>query len=119
MPMTKYSFARILTVWLILAGLLMLASCGAEAPTIDPGSIFVTSDPSGAAIFLDGNDTGFTTPYTLTGLDAINYDVSVEAAEFITDPDVVTVDLQLVQSNSAVFTLSATGSKKTGPKSSR
>jgi len=118
--MTKFPLVRIPTVWLILAGLLMLASCGAEAPTIDPGAIIVTSTPPGAHIILNGVDTDYTTPHTLTDLDPVTYDVSVELADFITNgPDVITVDLQLAQNNSAEFTLSATGFRIESPAGAR
>ena len=72
---------------LIVLGLI-LASCGRVEPTFQPGNIYVTSVPAGAAIFLDGTDTGKVTPDTLLGLDIGNYMVSVALEGFLVDPAV-------------------------------
>ena len=42
-----------------------------------PGSIEVSTYPSGAKIFLNGNDTGYITPYTITNLPKQTYEVKV------------------------------------------
>ncbi len=39
-------------------------------PLVETGSILVTSTPAGPRIYLDGADTGYTSPYTLTGVPA-------------------------------------------------
>jgi len=59
-----------------LATLALLTSCGSEAPT--PGELVVTSQPSGADVFLDGEATGEVTPTTIADLDGGMYTVSVE-----------------------------------------
>ena len=53
--------ARALTrfFFTLLAGaLVMVAGCGREAPFYAPASLTVTSDPPGAVILLNGEDTG-------------------------------------------------------------
>jgi hypothetical protein len=117
--MTKISIGRALAVGLSLVGLLLLAACGAEEPTFEPGNIIVTSDPEGAAIFLDGQDSGFITPHTLTGLDPAIYLVSVELADFVPDPDVVTVDLKPLDTLPVDFSLSQTGFRINSPAGAR
>jgi len=117
--MTRISIGRALVLGLSLVGLLLLASCGAEEPTFEPGNIVVTSDPEGAAIFLDGQDSGFITPHTLTGLDPAIYLVSVELADFVPDPDVVSVDLKPLDTLPVDFALSQTGFRINSPAGAR
>lgn len=102
-----------------LAGLSLLASCGAEAPTFAPGNIQVTSNPAGAAILLDGEATGLVTPATLTDLDAGLYEISVELANHLPDPEGVTLELRPLDTLTAEFTLSATGLTVPGPEGAR
>jgi hypothetical protein len=114
-----FSVFRMMRPVLVLAGMLFLISCGAEAPVFDFGSIEVTSTPPGAAIFLNGDDTGFSTPHTLTGLDLIAHKVWVNSDELITVQNEVTLDLQTTQNTSVDFTLSATGFRIDGPTGAR
>ncbi|MBY8988343.1 MAG: caspase family protein, partial [Candidatus Lokiarchaeota archaeon] len=46
-----------------------------------PGSIEVSTYPSGAKIFLNGTDTGYITPYTITNLPKQTYEVKVVLGE--------------------------------------
>jgi len=117
--MTKISLGRVLPVCLTLLGLLLLVSCGSQAPTYEPGNIFVDSNPAGATIFLDGEDTGFVTPDTLTNLDPATYKIFVELAEFVTDQDTVTVDLKPLDTLPVNFTLSQTGFRIESPAGAR
>ena len=112
--MTDKTVGRTLVLCLILAGLCLLASCGAEAPwfaAVDPedfGEILVKSTPEGAAIYLDGDDQMATTPHTLTGLDPGTYQVTVELADHDSDPDMISVNLVSAETDSAVFLLTPT-----------
>lgn len=74
----------LLVALLAVAG--MAASCGREAPVYQPGNIAVTSTPPGAAIYLDGQDTGLLTPATLEGLVPDNYVVSVALEGYLVQP---------------------------------
>jgi hypothetical protein len=109
--MADKTVGRILALWLFLAGLSLLASCGAEAPWFapieeqDPGNIIIRSTPVGAAIFLNGVDQNAVTPDTLEGLDPGTYQVTVELADHISDPGTVEIDLQAAETDSAEFTL--------------
>lgn len=117
--MMKFSLGRVLPVCLTLVGLFFLVSCGAEAPTFEPGNIVVTSDPPGAAIFLDGQDSGFITPHTITGLDPAIYLVTVVLGDFVSDPDTATVDLKPLDTLQVDFALSQTGFRIESPAGAR
>ncbi|MEN8006147.1 MAG: PEGA domain-containing protein [Candidatus Krumholzibacteriota bacterium] len=119
MRSTEFSLSRMIRPALALAGILFLVSCGAEAPTVEPGNIRVTSEPEGAAIFLDGEDTGFITPHTLTGLDPAIYLVWVEMADFVSDKDTVSVFLGPLDTRTVDFTLSQTGFRINSPTGAR
>lgn len=117
--MTANPAARMIPAVLALAGLLLLAACGAEAPYYDPGHIAVTSAPPGAAIFLDGQATGLVTPATLADLDPGIYQVSVELTDFIADPESAPVDVVPLETRSVEFTLSQTGFQINSPVGAR
>ena len=91
------------------AVLLLTASCGREAPVYEPGRITVASDPAGAAIFIDGQNTGQITPYTFTDLAVSRYEVTVELAGHVTTPTSQTVQLQPLDDVTVDFALILTG----------
>jgi serine/threonine protein kinase len=91
------------SIWIILASFLLVAVVGAgvffwiqqqnsvskpfpndpgassvASTTNNPGSIAVSSNPVGADISLDGRSLNQKTPYTITGLKAGNYSISVK-----------------------------------------
>ncbi len=109
MQSSKYPHIKgLLTFWGV-ALLVGMASCGREAPSYEPGNIRVESEPVGAAIFMDGEDTGQITPYTFADLTAnISYYVSVRLPEFIATPDSETVHLRPLDFTVLNFTLSKT-----------
>jgi len=79
--------------------LLLLACQGAWAA----GTVIVRSDPPGAAIAVDGRDTGMHTPATVSGLPAGNHNIEARsgctlgrASVTVTDGGSKTVDLSLV-----------------------
>jgi len=86
-----------------------LVSCGAEAPTFDPGTITVTSTPPGAVIILDGTETGSMTPATLAGIEAGLHEVTVDLADFIPEPSSAPVDVKPQGNYTVDFQLSQTG----------
>lgn len=74
-----------LRVWMALALAAGLsAGCGFEPP--EPGAISVTSDPTDAAISLDGRDTGLTTPALLPDLDGGTYIIAVSKPDVVYRP---------------------------------
>lgn len=99
--------------------LLFLVSCGREAPSFAPGSITVISDPAGAAIVLDGRDTGLVTPATLAELDAGLYVVSVHLEEWESEPEGLPLELKPLDDLTASFTLSQTGIRVLAPAGGR
>ncbi len=71
------------------------------------GSIFVTSDPLGAQIFLDNENTGKTTPDSIKYLTADEYTISLKIDEFrdttftvsVNENSNITKDVYLLESN--------------------
>ncbi len=123
--MMKFSVGRVLTLWLSLAGLLLLASCGAEAPTFEPGNIIVTSTPPGAAIIINDIDTGRTTrdslfaPQDTLKRDPDIYRISVVLADFVPDADEKLIDLGPLETHEVHFSLSQTGFRIESPVGAR
>ena len=89
--------------------LLLGGGCGREAPSFAPGALTVTSDPAGATILLDGQDTGQLTPHTFAELEAAVYGVSVHLDGWVTTPAQKTVELRPLDVRLVEFTLSRTG----------
>ena len=59
-----------------------------------PGSLAVTSTPSGASVLLDGEDTGEVTDTTVVGLSQGEHVVAVQLAGYDVDPPSVTVVIE-------------------------
>lgn len=67
---------RVASLWITVAFALALAGCfglGAQLGLV--GTLAVDSEPTGAVIYLNGEDTGKTTPHVFTGLRPGNYEV--------------------------------------------
>jgi hypothetical protein len=99
---------------LLIVGLAGIAAitgqgCGGDETGPDggsgTGSVNVTSTPSGAAIYLDGNSTGQVTDATLTGLAPGNH--AIEVAKECHAPTPATLDVSVIedQTAQAAFTL--------------
>lgn len=93
----------------VSALLLLAAACGRVAPRYEPATLTVDSVPAGAAIILDGRDTGLVTPSTLTGVTPERHVVSVSLPEWNADPGEVAVDLSPLEDARVDFTLYQTG----------
>ena len=90
---------------LVVVGLLaLIGACGNEPPT--PGELAVDSTPAGAAIILDGQDTGVVTPHTFGDLEGGSYAVTVALDEWSTFPEQMTVRVPYGGTAYADFTLS-------------
>jgi hypothetical protein len=77
----------------------LMASYGSQA-----GSIYVTSNPAGATIYLDGASTGYTTPQTITGVAVRSHTVRCSLDGYTDQSQGVTV--QSGQTTSVSFSLS-------------
>ncbi|MCG2791124.1 MAG: caspase family protein [Actinomycetia bacterium] len=68
---------------LLLLSFLLTSGCSPISNLLfgAPGSIEVSTYPSGAKIFLNGTDTGYITPYTITNLPKQTYEVKVVLGE--------------------------------------
>ncbi|MBK7671081.1 MAG: PEGA domain-containing protein [bacterium] len=100
------------TAFLVLA-LSLLAACGRVAPSYEPANLTVTSTPSGAAILLDGRDTGQVTPYTFTGVSPTAHEVRVNLPEWHADPESIALELSPLDDAEVSFTLFQTGLRVT------
>jgi hypothetical protein len=102
--------ARVIPI-IVLA--MLAAGCGRVAPHYEPATLTVTSTPPGAAVLLDGRDTGQLTPVTLAGVAPARHVVSVELADWHADPGSVTIDLSPLESATVDFLLYQTGLRVT------
>lgn len=75
------------------------------ALTQSAGSLVVTSDPAGAAIALDCEDTGEVTPHTFAALPAGDYLVTVSLADHLSQPPELLVTVETGGTAAADFTL--------------
>lgn len=71
---------KYLLLFIIIVSTILISGCSAIlfGPS---GSIEVTTNPSGAKIFLDGKDTGKITPYTLKNVSAGNHIIEVTLSD--------------------------------------
>lgn len=105
MPRLSRALAAVLLVVPLLAG------CGRQAPFFAPlppaalGSLSVVSTPAGAAILLDGQDTGAVTPDTLESVVAGTHVVRVVLSGYAAEPESLVVDVTVSGLASAAFTL--------------
>ena len=64
---------------------ILITSCDSTEDPVTPaakGNLFLTSNPAGAEIWLDGTNTSQTTPDTVKGLDAAVYSVTLKLADY-------------------------------------
>ncbi len=77
---------KLIRLLIIPFAALLITSCDSEnntvTPPTDPGSIFVTSNPAGAQIWLDGDNTFQTTPDTIKNLDEGVYNVTLKLTDY-------------------------------------
>jgi hypothetical protein len=90
----------------VTAGQTVSASFTLQSAT-NTGSITVTSSPAGAEIFLDGADTGYTTPYTLTNVATGTHKVQVQKSGYATT---VTKSVTVVAGSTASVSFTLTSS---------
>jgi len=69
-------------ILLLFASIMLIIACEKEVSRSNPitpkptgGTLFISSTPSGAKIYLDGKNTGLVTPDSLTWLEVKKYDV--------------------------------------------
>jgi len=95
-----------------LAITLVLSSCGRQAPFFapddTPGFLVISSSLSGAAIWLDGNDTGKVTPDTLSALPPGEHIVRLLLWGYTTTPDSFLVSVDAGSQNNLAFDLAPT-----------
>lgn len=83
--------------FLILYALGIVISPSVKHPVVETGVVRIESFPSGARIFLDGKDTGKTTPAALARLKAGRYRIDLKKPGYRGWQALVTVDIQSVR----------------------
>ncbi|HEY7751339.1 MAG TPA: PEGA domain-containing protein [Ignavibacteriaceae bacterium] len=76
---------KLLFLALIFVTTLIIISCESSEDPVTPdppGSLGITSNPSGAQIWIDGVNTSQTTPDTVTGLEEGVYSVTLKLSEY-------------------------------------
>jgi len=73
-----------LLIFISIAGLL-ITSCDTTEDTVtppEPGSIYITTVPAGAQIWLEGTNTGLVTPDTVTNVDEGVHSVTLKLTDY-------------------------------------
>ena len=76
---------KLILLLIIPFAALVISSCDTTDDTVtptEPGSIFVTSNPAGAQIWLDGVNTSQVTPDTIKNLDEGVYNVTLKLTDY-------------------------------------
>ena len=74
--------------------IVLFSGCGQKDPTRPlTGMIYVVSDSAGAAIYLDGDDTGQVTPDTLKDVAIGSHVIKVRLTGFVSLPDSAVVEV--------------------------
>jgi len=77
---------------LIIAVLLLTSGCWYYYPAVSTfGSIEITTNPPGAKIFLDGVDTRYITPYTLTNVSDGTHIIKLTLNDYLNYSNVINV----------------------------
>ena len=76
----------------IIAVFLLTSGCGYYYPAVYTfGSIEITTNPPGAKIFLDGIDTGYITPYTLSNVLTGTHTIKLTLTDYLSYSSVMNV----------------------------
>ena len=76
---------KLILLFIIPFTALLITSCDTTDDTVTPtvkGNIFITSNPAGAQIWLDGVNTSQVTPDTIKNLDEDVYNVTLKLADY-------------------------------------
>jgi hypothetical protein len=89
-----------------LVSIALLNGCGQQDPTRPlTGMIFVSSDNSGAAIYLDGENSGLVTPDTLKDVPNGTHVIRVRLIGFVSQPESLLVEVSGGNLSQAVFAM--------------
>ena len=93
MKIKRYNYSKALSFFSILILLVLITGCNGGAPPIGElyGTIDVNSTPSGAKVYLDGEDTGQITPIVLTNIDVGDHIIELRKFHYQDWEGVVTV----------------------------
>jgi len=93
MKIKKVSYNKILVLLFIVVVLVLMSGCNGGIPPIEElyGTLDINSTPSGAKVYLDGEDTGQVTPIVLTNIDAGGHIIELRKFHYQGWEDVVTV----------------------------
>jgi len=88
----KREYLLLLILILIISVLLLTSGCWYYYPTVSTfGSIEINTNPSGAKIFLDGVDTAYTTPRTLTNVSVGTHIITLTLTGYLKYSNIINV----------------------------
>ena len=93
MKIKRNNYSKALIFFSMMILLVLMSGCNGGTPPIDElyGTIDVNSTPSGAKVYLDGEDTGQVTPIVLTNIDTGDHIIELRKFHYKCWEDVVTV----------------------------
>ncbi len=95
-----------LIIALIISALIISGCDDGNGPTDEKGTLVVTSDPTGAVVFINGQiQSGVTTNASIE-LDAGNYTIRVAKTGYDASPDSIIIAIETNATDTAAFTLS-------------
>ncbi len=106
--MRKYILST-LSVLLVVFSVVYLSGCADStsdpvSPVATKGSMYITSVPAGAQIWVNGSNSGKVTPDSITNLDAATYNVTLKLANY-TDATFPVAVVAGYQSKPATYTM--------------
>jgi hypothetical protein len=93
MEYKKFSYHKILVFFAVFIIVTLISGCNGGVPLIEElyGTLDINSTPSGANVYLDGEDTGQVTPIVLTNIDDGDHIIELRKFHYQGWEDVVTV----------------------------
>ena len=93
MEYKKLSYHKILVFFTVFIIVTLISGCNGGVPPIEElyGTLDINSTPSGAKVYLDGEDTGQVTPIVLTNIDDGDHIIELRKFHYQGWEDVVTV----------------------------
>ena len=93
MEYKKLSYHKILVFFTVFTIVTLISGCNGGVPPIEElyGTLDINSTPSGANVYLDGENTGQVTPIVLTNIDAGDHLIELRKFHYQGWEDVVTV----------------------------
>jgi hypothetical protein len=95
MKIKRNNYSKALVFFSMMILLVLISGCNGGVPLIEElyGTLDINSTPSGANVYLDGEDTGQVTPIVLTNIDTGDHIIELRKFHYKCWEDIVTVML--------------------------